>query len=134
MRRIYLAIAKTDHEGFSVITGFDDEEKADAFCAEATLYDQGKRYCPAMDAPDEEWHEFEEWQSAFYKGHPAGVDNAADEYCVLPVLMAEASALPQVPRRESSDLLLCPYCKTMIDLSLQRRKAALRKYDFKAGL
>lgn len=134
MRFIYLAIAKTDYEGFSVIKGFDDEEQAETFCSEVTLYEQGKRYCPEVDAPDEEWREFEAWQSAFYLGHPAGVGSGGDEYCVLPVLMAESSAPPSDSPLKASDLLLCPHCKGMISLSLQRRKAALRKYDFKAGV
>lgn len=90
MTEIYLLIASTAYEGYSIVTAYTDKEKADDQCKRCMDYQETKPRCPEIvkddKENDKEWERYYKADNKWEKKHPAGKDNCHyDDYYVVAV-------------------------------------------------
>lgn len=84
MSKIYLAIAESNYEGFSVMAASMKQEKAQKLCDACVEYLKKRPIAPGLDASDGKWDRFyaaeERWKAQAPKHYESG-----DIYCIMEV-------------------------------------------------
>lgn len=84
MNTIYLAIASTDYEGYSVMRAFEAEDAAELFLVVCRTYAEKEPECPALDDSDAIWDAYRVKHDRWAKREPKDY-SSGDRFSVMPV-------------------------------------------------
>ncbi len=82
---VYIVESVIDYEGSRVLHGYARQEDADAFAKRCNDHNDIHPDCPAQDASDQEWEDYEVARSKWDMDHPNPGGCTMESYVVTPM-------------------------------------------------